>query len=153
MATFRFEKLLKLRETERNDAKNAFLEAESRRRDAQSRLEEIERELIAERDEARRTREMGALDAIALQSRQRFRDQLLEKRNVAEETLAALTSEAEEKRAKLNDAIKEVKILENLKDKTLERELEDAKRKDDKATDDLTNQLESIERQRVAKEE
>ena len=96
---------------------------------------------------------MGALDATALQSRQRFRDQLLEKRNVAEETLAALTSEAEEKRAKLNDAIKEVKILENLKDKTLERELEDAKRKDDKATDDLTNQLESIERQRVAKEE
>ena len=153
MATFRFEKLLKLRETERNDAKNAFLEAESRRRDAQSRLEEIERELIAERDEARRTREMGALDATALQSRQRFRDQLLEKRNVAEETLAALTSEAEEKRAKLNDAIKEVKILENLKDKTLERELENAKRKDDKATDDLTNQLESIERQRVAKEE
>ena len=109
--------------------------------------------LKAERDEARRTREMGALDATALQSRQRFRDQLLEKRNVAEETLAALTSEAEEKRAKLNDAIKEVKILENLKDKTLERELEDAKRKDDKATDDLTNQLESIERQRVAKEE
>lgn len=152
MANFRFDKLLKLRETERNEAKNAFLDAQSLRHDAERRLAEIDAQLEAERADTRRAREVGAIGALELQHRQRFRERLLAERAEAHSRLDALAQDAESKRAKLNDAIKEVKILENLKDKTLERELEDAKRRDEKASDDLANQLESVERQRLAKE-
>ena len=59
--------------------------------------------------------------------------------------LESLDEELEKKRQELNAAIKEVKILQNLRDKTEEREIEEAKRLTTKAIDELTSQQKAYE--------
>lgn len=125
---FRFDALLKIRENEQNAKKEAFLAAQRRSQDALDSLETLERSLEAERNDSRAFRTGSALDPNALRARQETRRRLLERRDEAQKIYDILAEETEIKREELNEAIKETKILQKLKEKDEERRL-DAERK------------------------
>lgn len=146
MSKFRFESLLKIREAERNEKKNAFLEAESRRQQALTILETLDQELTRSQEESRRARESSAINTVELKRFQAIRIQLADKRQKAQEELKRLTEESEAKRSELNTAIKDVKILQALKDKMEERDLEEERRQSEKTMDELATQQKALER-------
>lgn len=148
MSKFRFEALLKLREAERDEKKHAFLEAESSRQLAQKQLETLEQELIHCQEESRRARESSTINPIELKRFQAVRSQLSDERQRAQEHLKRMAEESETKRSELNSAIKDVKILQALKDKTEERELEEERRKSEKNMDELATHQKALERRK-----
>ena len=54
----------------------------------------------------------------------------------------------EEKRRELDEAVKEVKVLKTLKEKTEERRLEEERRRSDKELDEIATQQKMLERQK-----
>ncbi|MGI6401355.1 MAG: flagellar FliJ family protein [Thermoguttaceae bacterium] len=148
MGNFRFESLLKLRTAERDEKKSAFLDAERRRQDASETLDALDKELTRSQDASRRAREAPTLDPAELLRFQAVRIQLTEKRKETLALLQRLTDEVEAKRLELNVAIKEVKILQNLKKKNQERRIVEERRRSEKKLDDLATQQKNLERRR-----
>jgi len=145
MGKFRFESLLKIREATRDEIKSAFLDVENQRRKASDELAKLNQEIVNEREISRRSRKNAEILKDDLRLSQERRDKLSVKRKQALTILESLDEELEKKRQELNAAIKEVKILQNLKDKTEEREIEEAKRLTTKAIDELTSQQKAYE--------
>lgn len=133
---FRFDALLKIRESEQNAKKDAFLAARRRSQEAFDALETLERALAAERNESRIYRTGVALDPTSLRARQEERKRLLERRDEAQKLYNILAEETEIKREELNEAIKETKILQKLKEKTEERQLDEERRRAQKELDE-----------------
>ncbi len=145
MGKFRFESLLKIREATRDEIKSAFLDVENQRRKASDELAKLNQEIVNEREISRRSRKNAEILKDDLRLSQDRRDKLSVKRKQALTILESLDEELEKKRQELNAAIKEVKILQNLRDKTEEREIEEAKRLTTKAIDELTSQQKAYE--------
>jgi flagellar FliJ protein len=145
MGKFRFESLLKIREATRDEIKSAFLDVENQRRKASDELAKLNQEIVNEREISRRSRKNAEILKDDLRLSQERRDKLSVKRKQALTILESLDEELEKKRQELNAAIKEVKILQNLRDKTEEREIEEAKRLTTKAIDELTSQQKAYE--------
>lgn len=133
---FRFDALLKIRESEQNAKKDAFLAAQRRSREAHEALEALEQALEMERNESRTFRTGAALDPNALRTRQETRRRLLERRDEAQKIYDILAEEAEIKREELNEAVKETKILQKLKEKTEERRLDEERKRAQKELDE-----------------
>lgn len=149
MSKFRFESLLKLRESERDEKKNAFLEAEERRLLTIDALAALKRELEVSQEESRRARAADTpLQSTELRRFQESRIQITEKIQQTQERLDAVTRETESKREELNAALKEVKILQSLKEKTLEHEMEEERRQAAKKLDEIASQQKTQERRR-----
>lgn len=146
-SNFRFESLLKIRENERNKKKNAFLEAQAALQNMQEKVRQCKLRLKANLTALRAQRELST-NADELRRQQRFHTSLLDTVREAELELSYLSELAEQKRNELNEAIKEVKILQALKEKTEERRLEEERRRSDKEVDELTTQQEALERQK-----
>ena len=144
---FRFESLLKIRENERNKKKNAFLEAQTAIQNMRERVDQCKRKLEASQA-AIRAQRASSTNADELCRQQRFHTSLLERLREAELKLSSLSELAEQKRNELNEAIKEVKVLQTLKEKTNERRLEEERRRSDKEVDELTTQQEALDRQK-----
>lgn len=153
MGRFRFESLLKLREAARDEKKNAFLEVEDRRRKASDELAELDEEILREREVSRRSRENVNINEGDLKFAQERLIKLSSKRRQLKELLETLDREAEQTRQDFNIAIKEVKILQNLKDKTEEHEMEEANRLSTKAIDELASQQKTYERRQKEQNE
>ncbi len=145
---FRFESLLKVRENERNEKKNAFLEAQAAVQKIQERIRQYKIELEANQETIRAQRASSTTNAEELRQQQRFHTLLLDRLQKTTEELITLSELAEQKRNELNEAIKEVKILQTLKEKTEERRLDDERRRSDKEADELTTRQEALERQK-----
>ena len=145
MGKFRFESLLKIREATRDEIKSAFLDVENQRRKASDELAKLNQEIVNEREISRRSRKNAEILKDDLRLSQERRDKLSVKRKQALTILESLDEELEKKRQELKAAIKEVKILQNLRDKTEEREIEEAKRLTTKAIDELTSQQKAYE--------
>lgn len=143
---FRFDALLKIRENEQNVKKEAFLAAERRSQEALETLEALERTLETERDEARTFRTGAALDPTSLRARQDGRRRLLERRDEARKIYDILAEATEIKRQELNEAIKETKILQKLKEKTEERLLEEERKRAQKDLDEQATRQKIYER-------
>ncbi len=150
---FRFDSLLKIRETEQNAKKEAFLAAERRSQDALAALETLERALAEERNESRTFRTGAALDPTALRVRQEGRRRLLEQRDEAKKLADILLEETEIKREELNEAIKETKILQKLKEKNEERRLEEERKHAQKELDELAARQKIYKKRRANAEE
>ncbi len=146
MGKFRFETLLKLREATRDEKKNALLDAEQRRKNTSDELVKLDQEILRERETLRRSRGNDAIPKEELLFSQELRIRLFSKRREIQERLSALVEEVENKRHEFNAAIREVKILQNLKDKIEDREMEEAKRLAKKTMDELTTSHKARER-------
>ena len=153
MGRFRFESLLKLREAARDEKKNAFLEIEDQRRKAFDELAELDAAILCERETSRRSRENVNINEGDLRFAQERRIKLSSKRKQLKAQLDALTRETEKKRQDFNVAVKEVKILQNLKDRTEEREMEEANRRSTKTIDELASQHKTYERRQKEQDE
>ncbi|MBR4834328.1 MAG: flagellar FliJ family protein [Thermoguttaceae bacterium] len=145
---FRFDALLKIRETEQNEKKEAFLAAERRSQDALAALETLEQALAEERNESRAFRTGAALDPTSLRARQEGRRRLLERRDEAQKLYDILAEETEIKREELNEAIKETKILQKLKEKNEERRLEEERKRAQKELDEQAARQKIYEKRR-----
>ncbi len=153
MSKFRFETLLKVRASERDDKKNALLEI---RRILEERAQEVAM-LKARRgelqEESRRLRrETVFLRSSQLRRIQATRDACVDALAVACRRLEEATLEEESRRAELDEAVKNVKILEKLKEKLEERDREEERRRSDKETDELTNQKTALERRLASRD-
>ena len=146
MGKFRFETLLKLREATRDEKKNALLDAEQRRKNTSDELVKLDQEILRERETLRRARGNDTIPKEELLFSQELRIRLFSKRREIQGRLSALVEEVENKRHEFNAAIREVKILQNLKDKIEDREMEEAKRLAKKTMDELTTSHKARER-------
>jgi flagellar export protein FliJ len=143
---FRFDALLKIRENEQNAKKDAFLAAQQRSQEAFDALETLERALETERNDSRAFRTGAALDPNALRARQETRRRLLERRDEAQKIYDILAEETEIKREELNEAIKETKILQKLKEKDEERRLAEERKRTQKELDEEAARQKIFER-------
>lgn len=150
---FRFDALLKIRESEQNAKKDAFLAARRRSQEALEALETLEQALEAERNESRIYRTGAALDPIALRARQEERRRLLERRDEAQKLYDILAEETEIKREELNETIKETKILQKLKEKTEARLLEEERKRAQKELDEQATRQKIYERRQHSQDD
>lgn len=148
MAKFRFEGLLKIRETERNEKKNALLLAQSKLREAKILMESREHRVAESLEETRRLHTVQPLNPEMLRSQERFHKTLVEQLEESKRDVELRLAEMEEKRRELDEAVKEVKVLKTLKEKTEERRLEEERRRSDKELDEIATQQKMLERQK-----
>lgn len=148
MTKFRFEGLLKIRETERNEKKNALLSAQSKLREAKVLMESREQRVAESLEETRRLHTAQPLNPETLQRQERFHKKLVEELEEAKRNVELRLAELEEKRRELDEAVKEVKVLKTLKEKTEERRLEEERRRSDKELDEIATQQKMLERQK-----
>jgi len=152
LSKFRFETLLKIRTSERNDKKNALLEIRQTRENCAAEVARLEARRDELQAESRRLRlESAVLSSSQLRQNQLLRDSCLRSLEVARQELERATIEEESRRAELDEAVRGVKILENLKEKLEDREKERERRRSDKETDELTTQKTAIKRQLAAR--
>lgn len=142
----RLEKLLKIREAERDVKRNALLDVENRLRQTLETLESIEDEIMLNRSDSRAARQSSAINSSQLKRFQSLRDRLSEKKTRFQNELTRLNDERETRRAELYDALKAVKTLQKLKEKNEEREREEENRRAIKTQDETTIRRNSLER-------
>lgn len=150
---FRFDALLKIRESEQNAKKDAFISAQRRSQEAFATLETLEQTLEAERRESRIYRTGAALDPVSLRARQEKRRRLLERRDEAKKLYDILAAVTEIKREELNEAIKETKILQKLKEKTEARLFEEEQKRAQKELDEQATRQKIYERRQHSQDE
>lgn len=145
MSDFRFESLLKVKELERDEKKTALLRARAARQEAFARVEECELELVANQREIRTRRTTRAMSSSEARRLNEYHNLLREKKQNAEKELLVCVEDEERKQKELDEIVKEVRILQNLKEKQSERRFEEEKRRSDKEIDELVAQQKSLE--------
>ena len=136
MATdpFRFDTLLKIRENLRNDRRRELTAAESAHEEAAGRLAETERLLAANLDRWRRS--LAAPNAERISRFREYQNRLLERQTAERNELAELNAQREERRALFDEAVRDVRILENLRRKKEEIQAESARKAEQKGNDE-----------------
>lgn len=147
MAKFRFDSLLKIREAERQDKKNALLEAQNELQEIQGRVELCRYELVESQNELRRLYEANSVSPLELQQQRKIHENLRAKYQKLCQGLEKITIKLEERRIELKEAVKEVKTLEMLKEKMEQRQFNQDKHRSNKEIDDLAIQQKNIEMQ------
>ncbi len=152
MAQFRFETLLKIRESERDSKKDEYLDAENRRLACAALLDSLGRELEALQNESRNSR-VGVFNPQLIARNIDYREKIVAKFEETLRSLNSLTEEAERLNQELNEAIKEVKVLENLKEREAERSLDESRRRHNKEMDEIAGRQKELERRRGGDDE
>ena len=147
MAKFRFDSLLKIREAERQDKKNALLEAQNELQEIQGRVELCRYELVESQNELRQLYEANSVSPLELQQQRKIHENLRAKYQKLCQGLEKITIKLEERRIELKEAVKEVKTLEMLKEKMEQRQFNQDKHRSNKEIDDLAIQQKNIEMQ------
>ncbi len=152
MAQFRFETLLKIRESERDSKKDEYLDAENRRLACAALLDSLRHELEALQNESRSSR-VGAFNPQLIARNNDYREKVAAKYEETSRSLSSLTEETERLNQELNEAIKEVKVLENLKEREEERSLDESRRRHSKEMDEIAGRQKELERRRGGDDE
>lgn len=136
MATdpFRFDTLLKIRENLRNDRRRELSAAERAQEEAAERLAETERLLAANLDRWRQA--LAAPNAERISRFREHQNRLLERQTAERNELADLNARTEERRALFDEAVRDVRILENLRRKKEEIQAESARKAEQKGNDE-----------------
>lgn len=152
-AKFRFESLLRIREAAQAEKKEEFLTAQSRLQTARNEYETLERRLQAAQEEAKAARAAGTLDVGSLRRRQTYRAALVERLEEAARRVQELNAASEIKRGELNDAIRETKILQKLKEKQENERLEAERRRGQKNADESATRQKIFELQKEKRDD
>ena len=145
---FRLDPLIKIRESERNSAREELRKAESAVREARARLEELDRDLESNLSEWNRTANGATLAVGALVRLRARREHLQKEREQASATLAEFQAEVDRRCAAFGETVKEVRILENLKERKLGEKSESDQRAEQKTQDALSQGAQKEDRDR-----
>lgn len=134
---FRFETLLKLRQQKEDDAKRAVAARLNRIQELEERQEAIRDRIVHQTDEARDALRSFKIDTDQIRLGRhwisRMRQGLLQAQAEIRTQQAILASE----RSHLSEATTERKILARLKERRLEKQLAETRRREQLETDDL----------------
>lgn len=146
---FRLDKFLKLREAERDSKKIIFLSAQNLVHESQNQLQTCMENLTRNHEETRQIRSSPILDANELKQRNFFHSRLSTHFEEVQNKLLTNQANADLKQSELNEAVKNVKVLQTLKEKNNERYLEETRHRSDRNTDELTSQQKFLEHQKT----
>lgn len=153
MSKFRFEGLLKIREAEMHEKQAAFLKVQTLVKEVQQKIEICKQDLYQNQQEIRKRRSnVSSFSTDELLHSRRFHAQLNQNLQFLQQDLEQLLEEEMLKREEFQEAIKEVKTLQILKEKLETRLTEEEKRRTDKEMDALAIQQEMLERLKKAGE-
>ncbi|MBQ9873856.1 MAG: hypothetical protein IJM30_05285 [Thermoguttaceae bacterium] len=152
MEKFRFESLLKIRESERDEKKSAYLEAQRRVLDSRELVKQRDRALRECQEETRASRIGGNYSADDARNARVFSKRLLDLKDAAERELVLKIEEEERRREEFDLALKECKILQALKEKWEERDSDEERRSADKEMDELATRQKALERQKFVRD-
>ncbi|MDO5308069.1 MAG: flagellar export protein FliJ [Planctomycetia bacterium] len=147
MEQFRFESLLKLRESERDEKKLALVAFQKSLDQASERLASLEAQIKESLAQSRSVRTQATVTAQVLRNRQASHNALLQRRKEALRELQLLQEEFHAKCEELTEVSKEVKALTTLKEKEEARRQEALLKRANKELDDYSIQSHTQKRQ------
>jgi len=130
MFRFRLETVRRLREQARDAQRRVVADAARVVKSAEDRIEQSSRELRTVSAESRDARRMGRLDAVLLRRHQHYRGWLQRKIVQFQEELSAKRAELDRQRAKLAETQKDLKVIEKLRERQLQRHLTEVDREE-----------------------
>ncbi len=145
MAKYRFESLLKIREAESQEKKNALLETQSQLQSTRERLENCLQKITQSQEETRLLYLKNQVTPQELRQQRKFHETLVAQHQAILLEIETLETILEKRRIELQNVVKEVKTLEMLKEKKERRLLEEDKRRTNKELDDLAIQQKTLE--------
>lgn len=127
---FRLETVRRLREQARDAQRRIVADASRAVRSVEDRIEQFSRELRTVSAESRDARRMGRLDPVLLRRDQHYRGWLQRKIVQFQEELSVKLAELDRHRAKLAETQKDLKVIEKLRDRQLQRHLAEVAREE-----------------------
>ncbi len=136
--TFRFETLLKIRRQREDHHKRIVAERIRQIVAAQARLSSLHEQIAGEETAIRDRQAPGTLDMQQIVRHRHWLGHLHRCVLDTEGSIRVLEGRLAQERAALAEAVKQRKILDKLKDRQLERHLQEEQRRETNAADDLT---------------
>ena len=143
MAQFKFnlQTVLEQREREERLCQKSLGEAAVRKQQAEDELVAVEREITTNNESMRDNHLVGKLDVNVLTSHRRYLIAMRQQVIGLAQRIAAARLEVEQARRKLNEAAKNRKAIEVLRDRQKQRWLADQERKERAIADDAAMQI------------
>lgn len=145
---FRLETLLKLRRSQQHDRRRRLAEAEEAIRRLGMQHDELRNQHIALQQTARQLAAPGPLNVDLLVQAQRYESVLQAQCRAIEEQVALIQTECERRRQALVAASREVRTLENYRDRLRDKHRHEQLRKEQQQHDETAGQREAVRRQR-----
>jgi flagellar protein FliJ len=137
---FRLATLLRLREAHRDERRVKLAEAQQAEEIVTKRLATIQNDLQAQNERCQRELRPGQIDVDRLMEFQRYELILKAERQAATEQRNIVSTEVERRREALVSADREVRVLEKLRERQLERHREVEQREETKILDEVGTQ-------------
>lgn len=137
---FRLATLLKLRESTRDERRRALAQAMEAMQILQGRIADVQAEQQRAIEESRGKQHAGAVDVDHLMQLHRYQWQLKLDERVLNEQLRKVADEVEKRRLALVEADRQVKTLEKLRERQLERYRFEEERRESIRLDEIANQ-------------
>lgn len=137
---FRLATLLRIRESTRDERREQLAEAYQVDDVLKGQLDAVGRQMEHLKDRRRRIVEPGGVDVDQLVEAQRYELALSAQQHQIERQRQALAEEIERRRQALVEANREVRVLEKLRDKQLEKHRHEQGRRDIKQLDEVAQQ-------------
>jgi flagellar protein FliJ len=134
---FRLATLLRLREAHRDERRVRLAEAQQAEEIVANRLSDIEADLWELNEGSRRDLRPGQIDIDRLMESQRYELILKAERQTANEQRTIVSKEVERRSEALVSADREVRVLEKLRERQLERHREEERRQETKILDEI----------------
>ncbi|MBM3998534.1 MAG: flagellar export protein FliJ [Planctomycetes bacterium] len=138
---FRLESLLRIRRDERDAARRAHAQAVDARRIVEDRIGSAEEELAETRNRAAASAAPGAVDVDRLMHTHRYALLLGSRVGHLRGQAAKIDEEIARRMEQLAKADREVRLLEKLRERKLETHREDAFRREQRAIDEMAQQV------------
>jgi flagellar FliJ protein len=135
---FRYETLLKLRRQREDHHKRIVAERVRQLVAARERLSALQGQIAEEEAAIRAGQEPGTVDMQQIIRHRHWLGRLQRQVLEAQGAIRALEDRLAQERAALAEAVKQRKILDNLRERRLERHLQEENRRETNAADDLT---------------
>lgn len=134
---FRLQTVLRIREDERHQRQRQLAEAQRAEDLLQAQRLELQAELAVHRSAHVKATSPGSLDVDRLLSAERFEALLRAEDRRLGEQLQTLSAEVERRRQALADAHREVRVLENLRERQAERHRQDEAARERRTLDEV----------------
>jgi flagellar FliJ protein len=150
--TFRLQTLLKLRDSLRDERRQALARAYRQEEILLRRRRQIEDELGQLHDATREAAGPGQVDLGQLLDARRYEGILRGRAQLAEQEQKALSGEIARRREALVQADREVRVLESLRDRQRQRHRFEGERQEIKTLDDVTHARFGLDREKASRE-
>ncbi|MDO5581152.1 MAG: flagellar export protein FliJ [Planctomycetia bacterium] len=150
---FRFESLLHIRENLRDTKTFELARIQKEFQLLEDRLHREQQEISDLQADWKRSQQKGELDVDLLIRFRNRQDYLIGKKKETESEMHLLQEKVDEKRKELDNAVRDVKVLENLRDKDLENHLANERLMESNRIDDFVGLEEAAHRQKNRSEE